>query len=100
MGFFTIHMFEDPMFQDDLPHTNLFTDIIRNLEKKDFGTYIFEAGCIEPGLDNAICPLRSIINRQKKEQFGNYVFEAGCIEPGIDNCNVPLREVLNKLEKQ
>ncbi|MDD5220925.1 MAG: hypothetical protein PHV11_10185, partial [Candidatus Bipolaricaulis sp.] len=43
-----------------------FSNVLRKMERQSIGTYIFEAGCVEPGIDNAKVPLRKILTKLKK----------------------------------
>lgn len=43
----------------------LFEAVIAELSKRDIGKYVFEAGCVEPGIDNAGTLFRREIKRLK-----------------------------------
>lgn len=43
-----------------------FADILADMEKKNIGTYVFEVGCVEPGVDNVDVPLRRLLANMEK----------------------------------
>ena len=43
-----------------------FETVLTQMEKVNIGSYVFEAGCVEPGVDNADTPLRRILSNLEK----------------------------------
>lgn len=42
---------------------DILRQIIANMEKRSIGDFVFLAGCVEPGIDNANTPIRRILEK-------------------------------------
>ncbi|MFA5365981.1 MAG: hypothetical protein WC325_12430 [Candidatus Bathyarchaeia archaeon] len=59
---------------------------------------VFEPGVVEPGLDNYVCPLRTILDQMEKTCPIVSTFEPGVFEPGMFREKNVLDNILKKME--
>jgi hypothetical protein len=55
----------DPAIFDAVEFLGLLEQLLERMEKDKFGDFCFEAGCVEPGVDNCNVPLRRILSNME-----------------------------------